>query len=43
MARFRWLTDMDSPPLPKGWTLSAADLNRSGAAYTEAKVAHQTL
>lgn len=37
-----WLTTVDSPALPKGWTLSA-DLDGSGAVYTEAKVVDQTI
>ncbi|WP_436496882.1 PA14 domain-containing protein [Actinokineospora sp. HUAS TT18] len=37
-----WLATTDSPALPKGWTLSA-DLDGSGAGYTEAKVADQTI
>jgi RHS repeat-associated protein len=32
-----WLSTVDSPALPKGWTLSA-DLDGSGSTYTEAKV-----
>ncbi|RBY96562.1 hypothetical protein DQ237_07985 [Blastococcus sp. TF02-8] len=37
-----WLTTADSPALPKGWTLSA-DLDGSGATYTEATMADQTV
>ncbi|UVS77343.1 Cell wall-associated polypeptide [Actinokineospora sp. UTMC 2448] len=37
-----WLTTVESPSLPKGWTLSA-DLDGSGAVYTEAKVVDQTI
>jgi RHS repeat-associated protein len=37
-----WLYSSDNPPLPTGWTLSA-DLDGSGAVYTEAKVTDQTV
>ncbi|WP_198943296.1 PA14 domain-containing protein [Actinokineospora bangkokensis] len=37
-----WLTSTDSPALPKGWTLSA-DLDGTGAAYTQATVAGETI
>ncbi|MGQ0841301.1 PA14 domain-containing protein, partial [Actinokineospora sp.] len=37
-----WLASVDSPPLPKGWTLSA-DLDGTGATYTEAKIADQSI
>ncbi|MCO7219495.1 PA14 domain-containing protein [Klenkia sp. PcliD-1-E] len=37
-----WLTTTDSPALPQGWTLSA-DLDGSGAVYTDALIADQTV
>ncbi|SDC59148.1 PA14 domain-containing protein [Actinokineospora iranica] len=37
-----WLATTDSPPLPQGWTLSA-DLDGTGATYTEAKITDQTI
>jgi RHS repeat-associated protein len=37
-----WLATADSPALPKGWTLSA-DLDGTGAAYTEARIIDQTI
>ena len=37
-----WLSTTDSPPIPQGWTLSA-DLDGSGAAYTTAQIADQTV
>ncbi|RBY95864.1 hypothetical protein DQ237_12020 [Blastococcus sp. TF02-8] len=37
-----WLATSDSPALPQGWTLSA-DLDGSGAMYTEALIADQSV
>ncbi len=37
-----WLYSQDLPALPKGWTLSA-DLDGSGATFTEAKVTDQNI
>ncbi|WP_176926858.1 PA14 domain-containing protein [Actinokineospora alba] len=37
-----WLHTVDSPALPKGWTLSA-DLDGSGSTYTQAKVTDQNI
>ncbi|RLK61321.1 RHS repeat-associated protein [Actinokineospora cianjurensis] len=42
VVKSEWLASTDSPPLPKGWTLSA-DLDGTGGTYTEAKVVDQTI